>query len=82
MTSQLKRAQLERSTVSCGNAGGYGERAVYSTTRVSSADVSVLRVQRESEDASAFDFGHGDLLFATSARELVWTPLANWLSDH
>lgn len=63
-------------------AGGYGEHAVYSTTRVSSRDVSVLRIQRQSSEAVARDFGHADLLFATDAPELVWKPLAAWLRRH
>jgi hypothetical protein len=63
-------------------AGGYGEHAVYSTTRVSSLDVSVLRIQRQPAESIEVDFGHGELLFAADAPDLVWRPLADWLRQH
>lgn len=65
-----------------GAAGGYGDRGLYSTTRVSSADVSSNLVQRFGPDGAYADFGHGDLLFADDAPALAWQPLADWLVGH
>jgi hypothetical protein len=65
-----------------GAAGGYGEAGLYSTTLVSSSDVSSNIVQRFGPEGAFEDFGHGDLLFADDAPALVWQPLAEWLADH
>lgn len=62
-----------------GAAGGYGERAVFSTTQVASTDVGVHLVQQLDDDQVAEDYGHGDLLYAASAPDLAWTPLLAWL---
>ncbi len=63
-----------------GAGGGYGAQGLYSTTRVSSTDVSSHIVTRGGDPFE--DFGHGDLLFATDARALAWQPLATWLGTH
>jgi len=63
-------------------AGGYGERAVYTTTQVSSTDVSTLVVRRLPVAQEAEDFGHGDLLLAADAEALAWEPLLSWLRAH
>ena len=63
-------------------AGGYGEHAVYSTTQVSSTDVTALVIRRLPVEQEAYDFGHGDLLYATDAPALAWQPLLDWLTDH
>ena len=65
-----------------GAAGGVGALGIYSTTQVSSADVTSLVVQRFGAERVAEDFGHGDLLFATDAPALAWQPLASWLAHH
>jgi hypothetical protein len=65
-----------------GAAGAFGDYGLYSTTRVSSADVTTLVVQRLADDRVAEDFGHGDLLYAADAAKLAWKPLAAWLSRH
>jgi hypothetical protein len=62
-----------------GAAGGYGDHGVFSTTRVSSTDVTSLVVRRFGADQVEADFGHGDLLFARDAPTLVWEPLLTWL---
>lgn len=63
-----------------GAAGGYGDRGVYSTTRVSSTDVTVDIVARSGPEGAFEDFGHGDLLFGSDAPALVWEPLARWMA--
>jgi pimeloyl-ACP methyl ester carboxylesterase len=63
-------------------AGGYGDRAVYTTSLVSSTDVSHLVVRLLPVGREAEDFGHGDLLYADSAPELAWEPLLSWLLRH
>lgn len=65
-----------------GAAGGYGDHGVYSTTRVSSTDVTTSVVRRFGPEGAFEDVGHGDLLFATDAPQLAWAPLANWLATH
>jgi pimeloyl-ACP methyl ester carboxylesterase len=65
-----------------GAAGGYGDRGLYSLTRVSSTDVSSNIVQRFGSEGAFEDFGHGDLLFADDAPALAWQPLASWLASH
>jgi len=65
-----------------GAAGGVGALGVYSTTQVSSSDVTAQVVQRLGAERIAEDFGHGDLLFAADAPTLAWQPLAAWLARH
>jgi hypothetical protein len=65
-----------------GAAGGFGEHGLYSTTQVSSKDVTTHVVHRFGAARVAEDFGHGDLLYATDAPALAWRPLAAWLARH
>jgi hypothetical protein len=65
-----------------GAAGGIGSLGIHATTRVSSADVSTMVVQRFGPERRAEDFGHADLLFATDAPALVFQPLTTWLLHH
>jgi predicted esterase len=65
-----------------GAAGGFGDHGLYSTTRVSSTDVTTLVVRRFGPERVAEDFGHGDLLYAADAPTLAWKPLATWLLRH
>ncbi|PTL76942.1 hypothetical protein [Vitiosangium sp. GDMCC 1.1324] len=65
-----------------GAAGGFGDRGLYSTTRVSSTDVTTLVIRRFGPDRVAEDFGHGDLLYAEDAPALAWRPFAAWLVRH
>ena len=63
-------------------AGGYGERALYSTTQVSSTDVTTHVIRLLPVEQEAEDFGHADLLYAANAPELAWQPLLSWLNHH
>jgi hypothetical protein len=63
-------------------AGGFGEQALFTLTRVGSTDVGSLVVQRFGPERRAEDFGHADLLFATDAPVLAWQPLVTWLLHH
>jgi pimeloyl-ACP methyl ester carboxylesterase len=56
-----------------GAAGGVGARGLYTTTRVASTDVTTRVVP---------NYGHADLLFANTAPQLAWQPLATWLAHH
>jgi hypothetical protein len=65
-----------------GAAGAFGDYGLYSTTRVSSTDVTSLVIHRFGPERAAEDFGHGDLLYAEDAPALAWQPLAAWLLSH
>jgi hypothetical protein len=63
-------------------AGGYGDHAVFSTTQVSSTDVTAMVIRQLPVEREAEDFGHADLLFAPDAVPLAWQPLLAWLARH
>jgi hypothetical protein len=63
-------------------AGGYGDRAIYSTTQVASTEVQVLNVRVRAPGEELEDFGHADLLFSPQAAALAWQPLLSWLQAH
>lgn len=63
-------------------AGGYGDYAIHSTTQVSSRDVTTNIVRQLTPERVGEDYGHGDLLYAASARDLAWRPLVTWLRAH
>ncbi len=63
-------------------AGGYGDHALYSTTQVSSTDVTTLVIRQLPVEREAEDFGHADLLYSPSAPSLAWQPLLSWLQQH
>ena len=63
-----------------GAAGGVGSLGVYTTTQVSSTDVTTLLVERGTERAD--EYGHADLLYAASAETRAWQPLTAWLRAH
>jgi len=65
-----------------GAGGGFGDHGLYSTTQVSSRDVTTRVIHRFGPARVAEDFGHGDLLFAADAQRLAWKPLADWLLRH
>jgi hypothetical protein len=65
-----------------GAAGAFGAHGLFTTTHVSSRDVTTLVVQRFDATRTAEDFGHGDLLYATDAPSLAWQPLADWVLRH
>ena len=65
-----------------GAGGGIGTYGLHATTQVRSTDVTAFVVQLFDETRRADDYGHGDLLFASSAESRVWQPLAAWLSGH
>jgi hypothetical protein len=65
-----------------GAAGGFGDHGLYSTTHVSSTDVTTLVIRRFGGGREAEDFGHGDLIYAADAEALAWRPLASWILHH
>lgn len=65
-----------------GAAGGMGDHGLYTTTLVSSTDVTADVIRRLPAEGEAEDFGHADLLFATDAAALAWKPLAAWIEAH
>ena len=65
-----------------GAAGAFGDHGLYTTTQLGTSDVTTLVVHRFGAARQAEDFGHGDLLYATDAPTLAWSPLAAWLLHH
>ena len=65
-----------------GEAGGVGALGLHATTQVSSTDVTTHVIQQLPPAQQLSDVGHADLLFANSARSLVWQPLVTWLDGH
>ena len=80
--SDAPLARIRVPVLYLGAAGGAGELGVYSTTQVSSTDVTVHIARRLEPGDEALDVGHGDLLFASDAPTLAWQPLVNWLAVH
>jgi hypothetical protein len=78
ITAPLSRIRVP--VLYLGAAGGAGELGVYTTTQVSSADVTALVARRLPPGREAEDVGHADLLFASDAPTLAWQPLATWLA--
>jgi pimeloyl-ACP methyl ester carboxylesterase len=65
-----------------GAEGGFGKFGLDTLARLGSADVTSRVVQLAPAEARAVDFGHADLFLADNARELVWTPIHDWLVAH
>ncbi|MBP6631268.1 MAG: hypothetical protein KA297_17665 [Kofleriaceae bacterium] len=75
-------AAIEIPLLYLGAAGGIGSLGVYTTTQVSSDDVTVHLAQRYPAARRAEDLGHADLLLGADAIALAWAPLASWLMHH
>jgi hypothetical protein len=65
-----------------GAACGFGDRSIYSTTLVASADATIHVVRRLDTVQEGEDFGHGDLLYAADAPVAAWKPPAQWIAKH
>jgi hypothetical protein len=66
-----------------GAAGGFGSYGEYLPRKLlGSRDVTVKRVQRQSDDKRFADFGHADLFLAEDAPERVWEPIYRWMKRH
>jgi pimeloyl-ACP methyl ester carboxylesterase len=65
-----------------GAGGGFGEYGVDTLSRLGSADATTHVVNLYGPEARPVEFGHADLLMADDAKDLVWTPLYNWLANH
>lgn len=65
-----------------GAAGGFGEFGTDTLKRLGSADKTSHVVRLLPDGARPVEFGHADLFLADNARELVWTPILNWLTAH
>jgi hypothetical protein len=81
-TPRPELAKIRVPLLYVGAAGAFGDHGLFSTTRVSSTDVTTLVVRRLPAAREAEDFGHGDLLYAADAPALAWRPLARWLRRH
>lgn len=75
-------AEIRVPVYAVGAAGGFGELARYTTTQLGSDDVTFSLVRRLPAGEEAEDYGHGDLLFAADAPDLVWKPLTSWILAH
>lgn len=65
-----------------GAAGGFGDHGLYSTTLVSSTDVSSIVVRHLAVENEPEDYGRADLLYGNDTPALAWEPLAQWLLAH
>jgi hypothetical protein len=65
-----------------GAAGGEGEPGSYVLTLLGSQDKKMLVIGLYPPEAVALDFGHGDLLWAGNAKQLVWKPIYQWIKQH
>ncbi|MEJ2218098.1 MAG: hypothetical protein P8099_15930 [Gemmatimonadota bacterium] len=63
-------------------AGGLAPSAYHAATLTASKDITNVNVQLQSDADRVIDFGHGDLLLARDADELVWRPILDWLLAH
>jgi hypothetical protein len=75
-------AEIRMPVYAVGAAGGFGDLARYTTTQLGSDDVTFSLVRRLPVGEEAEDYGHGDLLFAADAPDLVWKPLTSWILAH
>jgi hypothetical protein len=65
-----------------GAAGGFGDAGLPTLALTGSSDVTTLVISVLPAAQHPEDYGHGDLLFADSAPELAWQPLAAWVQSH
>jgi hypothetical protein len=65
-----------------GAAGGFGPWGEYTTTLTASKDVTIHIAQMLPDAQQSEDYGHGDLVAAKDAENLVWQPILNWLKAH
>lgn len=71
-------AEIEVPVLYVGVAGAYGVLGTYTTTLVSSSDVSTLIVSEATDPAE--DWGHDDPWLADDAESLVWHPILDWIA--
>jgi pimeloyl-ACP methyl ester carboxylesterase len=62
--------------------GGFGPSAYASLAATASRDVTMLTVQRLSDEEEAMDFGHMDTVLARDADTLIWQPILDWMLAH
>lgn len=65
-----------------GAAGGFGEAGYYTLMLTQSADITQFTVQMLPPEDRGYDFGHGDLITANDAENLVWKPILDWINAH
>jgi pimeloyl-ACP methyl ester carboxylesterase len=65
-----------------GAGGGFGEYGLDTLSRLGSADATSRVVNLYGPEARPVEFGHADLLMADDAKDLVWSPLYDWLVSH
>jgi pimeloyl-ACP methyl ester carboxylesterase len=63
-------------------AGGYGARAAHSVAQTSSSDKTSILIRTLPVAREAEDYGHADILFASTAPVRAWQPLLSWLRAH
>ncbi|HLM57623.1 MAG TPA: hypothetical protein VK422_16065 [Pyrinomonadaceae bacterium] len=75
-------AQINVPVLYVGAGGGFGDFGTDTLSRLGSADKTSLVVRLHGPEARPVEFGHADIYLADNARELVWTPIYNWLASH
>jgi hypothetical protein len=65
-----------------GAQGGFGTAGHYSASLTGSHDITNYTVSLQPADKRILDFGHGDIVLADDAPNLMWEPLRKWLAAH
>jgi hypothetical protein len=65
-----------------GAAGGFGDTGLYTLGLLGGGDKTSLMVRQRPAGEEIFDYGHQELFIGRDARELAWTPIADWLLSH
>jgi len=75
-------AQVTVPVLYVGAGGGFGDFGLDTLDRLGSADKSSVVVKMYGPEGRPVEFGHADIYLADNARELVWTPVYDWLASH
>ena len=78
---EIDLARVRAPVLYIGAAGGIGDAGVYTTTLLGSDDVTAEVIRRFEPGREHEDIGHGDLLLADDAADLVSAPISEWIHD-
>ncbi len=73
-------SEIKVPTLYIGAGGGFGEQGEFTTSLLSSTDVTSLIVSKNANPA--LDFGHADPFMADNADVDVWEVMRQWLVGH
>lgn len=75
-------AEISIPVLYVGAGGGFGDFGTDTLGRLGSADKTSHVVRLYGPEARPVEFGHADIYLADNAKELIWTPVYNWLASH